>query len=220
MSLGQLATILNSTRPDELRTFLRDRFTVHGFDDRYHFLRKLNVQCLFTTNIDDLLYKIYSGLDGKYLNDLDYRGSSLGDSCAIDAVWLHGAVQHPHGDYVFTSLDVATALQRDPSRWQALAAAMEKRPTLFLGHSLNDTGVLQTLHPTAAAGRQRPDLWAAFPPGLSQSEVDYIHALGFQLIHADLSTFLDYCAAFTEPPGAQTPHPASPGDVPDAVELR
>ena len=209
MSLGQLATILDSTRPDELRVFLRDRFTVHDFDDRYHLLRKLNVQCLFTTNIDDLLHKIYSGIDGKYLNDLDYRGSTLGDPCAIDAVWLHGSVQHPHGDLVLTSLDVASALQRDPTRWQVLSAAMEKRPTLFLGHSLNDTGVLQTLHPTAAAGRQKADLWAAFPPGLSASEVDYISALGFQLIHADLNAFLDYCAAFTEIADPHSPHSSS-----------
>ena len=191
-TLAQVSTILNSTKSQAFREFLINRFTVSKFDHRYFSIKNINIQCLLTTNIDDLFYKIYSESDGKYLNDIDFRGPSRSDELAVDAIWLHGCVRNPHREFTFSAIDVASAAHIDHTRWQLLSAQMEKRPTIFVGYSMNDAGFLHALHPATTGGRSKAEMWAVFPPGLSQSEVEYLRALGIQIVEADISAFLDY----------------------------
>ena len=191
-TLTQVSTILNSTKSQAFREYMTDRFTVSEFDRRYVSLMKINIQCLLTTNIDDLFYKIYSESDGKYLNDIDFRGPSRSDELAVDAIWLHGCVRNPHREFTFSAIDIASAAHIDHTRWQLLSAQMEKRPTIFVGYGMNDAGFLHSLHPTTTGGRSKAEMWAVFPPGLTESEVEYLRALGIQIVEADISAFLDY----------------------------
>ena len=214
-TLGQITTILNTTQPQALRKFLVDRFSVGELDRRYYALKKLNVSCILTTNIDDLFYHIYSGSDGQYLNDIDFRGPSLVDRLAIDAIWLHGCVRHPFREFTFTSIDVASTIQTDPRRWQMLASIMEKRPTLMIGYSMNDSGFLYTLHPNATGGRRKADMWAVFPPGLEKNQKDYIKVLGIQLIEADIDTFLNFCEDLEQDPELKS----TPADAKTSTEI-
>ena len=51
---------------------------------------------------------------------------------------------------------------------------------------------LHALHPTTTGGRSKADMWGVFPPGLTETEVEYLRALGIQIIEADISDFLTY----------------------------
>ena len=192
MTLAQVSTILNSTKSQAFREYLIDRFTVSEFDHRYFSIKKINIQCILTTNIDDLFYKIYSEADGRYLNDIDFRGPSRSDELAVDAIWLHGCVRNPHRAFTFSAIDIASAPHMDHTRWQLLSAQMEKRATIIVGYSMNDAGFLQALHPATTGGRSKAEMWAVFPPGIRQSEVEYLHALGIQVVEADIAAFLNY----------------------------
>ena len=75
MELPILITIIEDTRRLELRDYLEQRYAVGRFDRRYYCLEKINVRAIFTTNIDDLLYRIYEQSDRYYLMDLDMQGA-------------------------------------------------------------------------------------------------------------------------------------------------
>jgi hypothetical protein len=70
LTLAQLCTVLESERRDQLYAFLKKRFTVQKFDARYQALESLNIKTVFTTNIDNLIFKIFAGSRSRYLNDL------------------------------------------------------------------------------------------------------------------------------------------------------
>jgi hypothetical protein len=61
LTLPQIATILEVSRKDRFYSFLKNRFTVAEFDSRYSCLDSVNIKTIFTTNIDDLIFKICTG---------------------------------------------------------------------------------------------------------------------------------------------------------------
>ena len=68
LGLSQAATLLNSTRKGEFRAFLNSRFTVEDYDAKYDIVEKLPVKSIITTNIDNLLHRIFSNGTTSYLN--------------------------------------------------------------------------------------------------------------------------------------------------------
>ena len=61
-------------KKEELRSYLENRFKVIDYDDRYNYLDSFNLKTVFTTNIDDLLYKIFDQSQHHYLNDITIYG--------------------------------------------------------------------------------------------------------------------------------------------------
>ena len=79
LNLSQISTILANSKKQEFYSFLREVFTVSDFDKDYFNVDKLNPKNIYTTNIDDLIYKIYEGNEEKYINDVTYHGEILED---------------------------------------------------------------------------------------------------------------------------------------------
>jgi hypothetical protein len=57
LDLPQLATILNSIDKKTFRAFLNARFAVGSHDALYSNLERCTIKTIFTTNIDDLIFK-------------------------------------------------------------------------------------------------------------------------------------------------------------------
>ncbi|MCI0659886.1 MAG: hypothetical protein L0220_02315 [Acidobacteria bacterium] len=70
LSLPQICTIIEHSKKDRLRSYLKSRLTVGSFDSSYRSLQRLNIKTIFTTNIDDLIFNIYDESVTHYLNDL------------------------------------------------------------------------------------------------------------------------------------------------------
>lgn len=163
LSLSQICTILNASRKQELNNYLKRRFSVREFDARYSSLDKLNVKTIFTTNIDDLLYKVYSQSIIHYLNDLDINDPVLRDRQAVNIVTLRGCILDNTRDLSFGSIDIASAFHSDTDRWHNLTSRLQSHPTLFWGTSINDSGILEALNPKTIQSRPQKDKWAVLP---------------------------------------------------------
>ncbi|MDT7541783.1 MAG: hypothetical protein QOE33_1687 [Acidobacteriota bacterium] len=197
LDLGKACTIIESTRRDELRAFLKKRHTVSEFDLKYYVLDKLRVRTILTTNIDDLIFKVYGNSSRNYINDMDLTGPEYFDRRAINYAALHGSVVNDHRPYRFSVSDLASAFAADPDKWHVLSSRLKEYPTLFWGYSLNDAGTLQALSPETSKGRSHRDKWIVIHPDqLSDVTIDFFNALGFLIVESDTSEMLDYLADF------------------------
>lgn len=191
LNLTQICTIIEKTRKTELHKYLKKRFTVTDFSPRYHNLENINFKTIFTTNIDDLLYKLYSSSSRYYINDLDIRGPVFNDRLAIDTITLHGSVLDDSRAMSFSATDLAVAFRIDPDRWHFLTQRIQTFPTLFCGYSMNDAGTIEALSPHTIRGRPQKDKWIVVHED-DKATVDYFRALDFQIIRADIAEILDY----------------------------
>lgn len=190
LPLPQLCTIIESSNALALDQYLRLRFEVQVLHPNYFELRKLSVKSIFTTNVDNLIPKIFSDSPGRYLNDITRNGPAP-DANAIEYVPLNGAVLNLDSKLVFGADDLATVFALDPNKFHQLTNRVQVNPTLFWGFSLQDSAVLQALHP-ALATKYRQESWAVVPPNDTSGTAEYFTALGYQLIRAETSDLLDY----------------------------
>ena len=192
LTLSQIATVLNSSKKAEFRSYLKERFTVGDFDRRYRILETLPIRAIFTTNIDNLLHEIFRSGTTSYLNDLDLRGATFSDRNAVDLITLHGCVLSDERDFIFDAPSLASAFVAEPDRWYYLMQALESAPTLFCGYSLSDADTLTSLHQTSANERDAADRWIVVLPGTDEGTLHYFHALNFQIIESDTGELLEY----------------------------
>src|SRR5262249_16292588 len=153
-----------------------------------------NIKTVFTTNIDNLVFKIFATSKSRYLNDLGTRGPAFTDLAAINYVALHGSIIHEGEPLEFSSTNLAAAFSIDPDKWHFLTAQIKKYPTVFWGYSLGDAGTLQALNPQTIKGRPQQDKWIVLNQS-TEGDKRYFRALGFQIIESDSNSLLDYLQA-------------------------
>ena len=198
LDLAQLCTVLESSVGQEYYDYLRCRFTVGEFDVRYNNLNNAYIKTIFTTNIDNLLYRIYASSSNQYLNDIDINGPVFSDRKAIDMVSLHGSVLKNNCPLAFGILDISTAFREDPDRWYLLSRRIQESPTLFWGYKLDDAGTLEALSPRTSKGRPHKDKWIVISD-YDEGTKNYFQALGFQIVEADTSELLDFLGNLEAP---------------------
>jgi hypothetical protein len=178
LDLSQLCTVIEASQASELRLFFKQIFTVRDFDPRYLQLDQLALRYVFTTNIDDLMYKIFASAHLRYLNDITMNGPARADKSAVNYAPLHGTVQNDQSKLTFSTTDIASAFAADPDLWHLLTNQMQQLPTLFWGYSLADAGILQALNPGTTRGRELKDRWVILRAHDPASE-EYFRALRF-----------------------------------------
>jgi len=193
LSLDKLYTIINGTRKTELKEYLKHRFTVDKYDVVYDTIKKMTIRNIFTTNIDNLIWEIYRNSDDYYLNDISINGPQNANRFAIDYMPLHGCVLHKDSEYVFSTLDVASAYPYDSDKWYYLTGQLQRLPTLFWGYSVNDAAVLQALNPKTIKNRQHKEKWIVVTNG-NDAQYEYLKMLDFFIIKADTKQLLEYIA--------------------------
>ena len=191
LNLSQISTILANSKKQEFYSFLREVFTVSDFDTGYFNVDKLNPKNIYTTNIDDLIYKIYEGNEEKYINDVTYHGEIFED-LAINFSALHGNVRYPDDrEMIFDVSSISNAYSSNLRIWNQLALDFEKRITLFWGYSLQDTAVIQSLTSSNTNPNFHKEKWIIVKDNDSHF-IEYLNALGFNIIISDTKSFLNY----------------------------
>jgi len=214
LGLAQLATIIASRDNARFEAFIRRRFTVADFDSRYRALHSIDVKAVLTVNVDDLVHRLYAGSPLHYVNDLDRRGSSHGDRTAIDYVALHGSVRDETRPFTFGSQDLAAVFARDPDRWHLLGSRLQQHASFFWGYSLDDAGVLQTLHPQTRGMRDAKPMWInVMPSSADEGTLAFFRAMGFHLIFSDTNELLDYMGTIEAPAVLHLKEGATSADV-------
>lgn len=198
LNLAQVCAMLEATQSDAFRSFLKKRFSVGDFDSRYEVICSLPIRTVFTTNIDDLFFRIYARSETHYLNDIDVSGPAFGDRSAVDYIALHGSVTHSPSRFVFNPMELATAFSSDPDKWRVLTQRLQRAPTIFWGYGLADAGVLQALSPVSVKGRLHQDKWIVLREP-DEATKAYFAALGFNIIASDSSQFLSWLKSLPLP---------------------
>jgi tetratricopeptide (TPR) repeat protein len=197
LPLPKLYTIIAATRRDELREYLKQRFLVADYSDRYKIVTHIATGGIFTTNIDNLIPLIYKDSTDKYLNDVTTTGPSFGEKSAVDYIPLHGSVT---GDarFVFSPTEIASTFTNDRDRWSLLIQRLRKAPTLFAGYSLEDASVLEALNPAITEGVEHKPKWISLRQKSPDAEA-YFAALGFNIIIGSTDELLEWIAANLPP---------------------
>ncbi len=190
-TLAQLCQILSSTKKEDLNSFLRKRFETSYFDPAYKNLEKINIKSFFTTNIDDLIFKIYKDSVYYYINDINLRGISMPGSSAIDYIALHGSIVHePSKGFDFSPVELATSFERDSNKWHTYISKIKTTPTLYWGYRLADSGVLQAISKENTAEGKK-NSWIVLRSE-DKEDIEYFESLGFQIIIAETKELLQY----------------------------
>ena len=201
-SLPRACTKLLQTNKEDFHAFLHDRFIVGSYDKRYRVLRELPIHNIYTTNIDDLIIKVYEEGDGTpYLLDRTIYGAEyrLGASEAVAYHPLHGCVRHDKEDYVFGATEIASAYSARGrgNSWSQLAADASGKPLLFWGWNFEDSGPLEAMYGGDRTVDGNLNRWALlYSP--DEEEIDYLTSLGFNIIVGDTESMLSYLNDFVE----------------------
>ncbi|EMX9293436.1 SIR2 family protein [Escherichia coli] len=191
LDLPQLCQILSSSSKKELKDFFINRFTVTEFDELYKSLESIKIKSIFTTNIDDLIFKIFKDSSKYYINDIQLRGPAISNGEAIDYIGLHGCVAYPGSEFAFSPLEISSSFERDKDRWFTYVGKIQTSPTLYWGYRVQDAGVLQALSNTSNKGRQRADAWIVLREDDEEAR-EYYSSLGFQIIIGETKELLKY----------------------------
>lgn len=193
MDLAKLCTIINATKRDALRDFLVERFSVGKFDEHYKYIERLNISTIFTTNIDNLVHKIFEESTNHYINDVNINGPVYRGRDAIDLFMLHGSVLNSVRPMRLGTLEVASSFGADPDRWRYLQTLLRKSPTIFWGYSFEDAATLEAIASHAENIGAISDAWILVHPSSTASgALDYFKALNLQTIIGDTEDFLEY----------------------------
>lgn len=192
MSLQQVCQVISTTQRDALNDFLRRRFKVIDFDKSYGNLERLSIKAIFTTNIDDLAFKIFENSQKYFINDISLRGPSIVGSSAIDYIALHGSIVHANSESLdFSPVEIASSFERDKDKWFGYVGRVQQTPTLYWGYGMADAGVLQALSKETIRGRERAPAWVTLRAEDDEA-IEYYSSLGFQIIVTDTIDLLKY----------------------------
>lgn len=193
-TLPQLSTILEVSKKDEFLDFLEGRFRVEYFDPVYYSLFNVNIRSIYTTNIDDLIPKIYQTNPKLFLNNQILNGMT-DDVNKVSYLPLHGCVNMGDRHYVFDTSSLANIYGNTPRIWSCLSREIEMRPTLFLGYSFSDTSVIQALTSQDTFLNARKDIWILLRQQ-EASQKEFYESLGFHVILGDILEILHYFESF------------------------
>ncbi|WP_378081747.1 SIR2 family protein [Aeromonas bestiarum] len=192
LTLPQLCQVISKSQREALSDFLKSRFTINDYDRLYENIERVNIKAIFTTNIDDLIFKIFESSQKYYINDISLRGPSISGASAIDYIALHGSVVHPTSEgFDFSPVEISSSFERDKDKWFGYVNRVQQTPTLYWGYSMADAGVLQTLSRETAHGRERAPSWVTLRAE-DEEAIEYYSALGFQIIITETKALLTY----------------------------
>ena len=189
--LSKVCTIIDSFNSEGLKQYLSSRFSVQDYPSFYENITTINCPRIFTTNIDNLLSRIYENSSHKYLNNIFLNGFCYQDRNCIDYVPLHGSVDVPDSKFLFNMQEVSSSFRSQRNGWASLSLSVNQIPSLFIGYSLSDVGAIESLFGDNQLASNQKNKWIVLYQSDPGAEA-YFRALGFKIIIADTKELLDY----------------------------
>jgi hypothetical protein len=195
-NLPRACTKLTQTDKSSFYAFIKNRFSVCDFSDLYFSLLKIKIKNIYTTNIDDLFFKIFEYSSEKlYLNDSSNRGKEYTDNYSINYFPLHGCVRS-EPNYVFGTTEIASAFSnRNKNSWSNLAADAANDCILFWGWNFEDSGPIEAMYGGNNKIDENINKWVLLR-NPSEEMKDYLKSLRFNIIIGDTKQMLEYISDF------------------------
>lgn len=197
LSLDKVATVLKAKHLDGFNAYVKSRFTVESFDGLYLALNKVRYATIFTTNVDNLLLKLFADNDNFYLNNITKTGPVFAEKAGINYIPLHGCVEDELSNFIFATTEIASAFSSDRDKWHYLTQAFQSAPTIFWGYSLADAGILEALYPQTINKRERKTAWIVLQNS-DTAGIEYFRALGLNVIISNTKELLQYIASLED----------------------
>ena len=192
-SLPRACTKIKNTEKELFYDFLQNRFTVGNFNPLYMSLLNISIKNIYTTNIDDLFFKIFNQIDRTiYLSDLSMNGDTYNDENAIRYFPLHGCVRN-QDEYVFGATEIASAFSLTNNRdsWKSLANDARNSPILFWGWNFSDSGPIEAMYGNNNNIEDNTNRWVLlYNP--DEETIDYLSSLKFNIIVGSTLEMLQY----------------------------
>ena len=189
--LTKVCTIIDSYNSEGLRNYLLSRFTVQRYEDFYNQILSINSPRIFTTNIDNLVDKIFESTNSKYINNVFINGACYRDSKCVDYIPIHGCVDMPDVKFLFNKQEVSGSFRTELNSWINLNNAANQLPSIFLGYSLEDVGAIESLFGSKGGTATQKDKWILLHKEDPGNEA-YFKALGFKIIIGDIKDFFQF----------------------------
>ena len=192
--LSKVSTVLEkSIKRDEFKEYLTNRFTVAEYDRLYENITKVNIKNIFSTNIDDLIFKVWQNDNQSkyYINNTLNLGES-NDSLAINYFPVHGCVLNSDKEYIFSNIKISSAYSSQDGSWESLKLTVSSASILFWGWSFNDSDIIEAIY--SSRGKMVDDntrKWIVlYNP--QEYEIQFYKSLNFSIIIADTKQLLEY----------------------------
>lgn len=187
--LAKASTILESTFKEEFYDFLIKRFSVESYSELYNVLPLLNIREIFTTNIDNLIYKIYENASDRYINTTTVEGQPYNNSLAVNYSPLHGNIIYPQYGFIFSKTQIASAYTNQHDDWTSLKSVIKNQSILFWGWSFEDSDVIEALYSGKNGVDNNESKWILLR-NPKDYEIDFYDTLGFKIIIGDTESLL------------------------------
>lgn len=192
--LSKVSTVLEkSMEKDKFKEYLTNRFIVNEYSELYNNLVNVNLKNIFSTNIDDLIFRIWENDDKskRYINNTLGLGES-NDDLAINYFPVHGCVLNQDKEYIFSNIKIASAYVSQDGSWESLKLTVSSSPILFWGWSFNDSDIIEAIY--SSRSKMVDDnmkKWIVlFNP--EEFEIEFYRSLNFSIIFADTHDLLEY----------------------------
>ncbi len=189
LPLDKLSSILEANKRDDFNKYIKRRFSVASFNPLYNTLNECRYNYILTTNVDNLLPKIFADNNNFYLNYVTKTGPVYMGKSGVNYVPLHGSIEDE--SLVFSPTAIASAFSSDYDKWYYFTHALQEFPTIFWGYAMEDSGVLQSLYPPTIKGREKKVAWIMLKDD-NHADIEYFRSLGLSIIHADTESMLNY----------------------------
>lgn len=192
-NLPRACTKLTQTDKDSFYRFLKTRLSVAKFNPLYHSLLDICIKNIYTTNIDDLFYKIFDATEkANYLNDRSSKGGVVDDKLAINYYPLHGCIRSTD-NYVFGVTELASAFSYEGSRnaWNSLAKDSSIHSILFWGWNFADPGPIEAMYGGKNKTNDNINRWILLRNPDEETQ-DFLKSLNFNIIIGDTIQMLEY----------------------------
>lgn len=200
--------LLGSGRPHaEIQAFLEERLLTQEIPGYYDNITKPFWFRIYTTNVDDLLPRVYKRVPGAtglevttYPREvLRERDQGLG---RIQAVFLHGQLPCRPDEITFSVRQFARRAGEQSPLYEQFVGDYATKPTVFIGTELNEPLFWKHLEAREARSRgsseQRPKSFLV-APRVSPPKLAQLEPLNVTLIQASTQEFLDWLGTVEHP---------------------
>ena len=186
-NLEQLSNIVNLRYKDEFQMYLREKFTVSSYNERYDILNSINLNSYITTNIDNIIQCVMDHSKRYSLFNVIEYGAKRNAS-SLPFIPLHGNVKNLTSNLYFGKSELANVDTDNKDLFDLMHGKLLEAPTLFWGYGFHDNAVERTIAKLLTGGHQ--DIWIQCMP--DNEKIEYFRDLGCHIIEGTTDELLDW----------------------------
>lgn len=198
MDLSLTCQKIKRDNKDALNMILRDKYKVCSFDEAYLKINRFPIKNIFTTNIDDLIERIYANNESKmYISDVNLNGY-VEKNNSVNLCKLHGSVNYSvENDLLFTKKELHDLFIRNNTLFDIVSFKLFSAPCIFWGTRLQDSNTLQLLCNTEKYSKGMPKWVVVYPRENYEIFIEDLKDLNFNIIKADTLDLINYISHMT-----------------------